>query len=263
MIATLALFLASAAAPNATLADAWQALAAGRTEQARLMADTAIERGEAGPMVDALLADIAFVSGRDVDAAARYARLAAADPANPLFAERSAIAALRSGDTQNAARLLSAAASFQSASWRVWNALGVECDRAHDWNGADAAYSRALQLSPDEAIILNNRGWSQMLQGHWTQAAVLLERAAIKSPTSPQIRNNLELVRSAIAPDLPAHSLRETDEQWAARLNDAGVAALLQNDHPRAIAAFSRAITARGKWYQRAANNLALAEATP
>lgn len=263
MIAVLALLLASSAVPGATLADARKALDAGRTQQARLMVDAAVARGEGGPFVDRLLADIAFVSGNDSEAEARYATLALANPAIALFAERSGIAALRSGDTQNATRLMSAASKFQYASWRVWNALGVGCDRAHDWKGADAAYSRALEISPDEATILNNRGWSQMLQGHLTKAAALLERAAIKSPTTARIRDNLELVRSAIARDLPAPRSRESDEQWAARLNDAGVAALLLNDRPRAIAAFTRAITARGSWYRRAANNLALAETAP
>ncbi len=263
MIVVLALLLASSATPDATLSDARQALAAGRTEQASLMVDAAVARGVNGPSVDGLLADIAFVSGHDADAAARYARLAAANPADALLAERSGIAALRSGDTKNAARLLSTASRFKNASWRVWNALGVTCDMARDWNGADAAYSRALALSPNEASILNNRGWSQILQGHWTQASVLLENAALQSPTTPRIRDNLQLLRSAIAQDLPARLSRETDEQWAARLNDAGVAAMLLHDRSRAIAAFSRAIAARGSWYQRAANNLAMAKAAP
>ena len=263
MIVVLTLLLASTVTPGVTLVDAQRALDAGRIEQASLMVDAAMARGVNGPLVDGLLADIAFVSRNDADAAARYARLAAAYPADALLAERSGIAALRSGDSQNAARLLSAASRFKNASWRVWNALGVTYDMARDWDAADAAYSRALALSPNEAAILNNHGWSHMLQGHWTQAVALLEGAALQSPTTPRIRDNLQLLRSAIAQDLPARLARETDEQWAARLNDAGVAAMLLHDRSRAIAAFSRAIAARGNWYQRAANNLAMAKAAP
>ena len=263
MIAALALLLATAELPVATLGDARQALDAGRIEQARLIVEGAVARGTAGRSVDTLLADIAFQSGHDADAAARYAKLAAADPADALFAERAGIAALRSGDTAAAVRLITNASRFTDASWRSWNALGVVGDMARNWRDADAAYARALALAPNEAAIVNNRGWSQMLRGHWREAGVLLERAAALSPANPRIRDNLQLVRSAIAQDLPARLPRESDEAWAARLNDAGVAALLLHDRTRAVAAFSRAIAARGRWYQRAANNLAAAEATP
>lgn len=263
MILALALSIASADLPVATLGDARQALAAGRVEQARLIVEAIVAKGTSGRPVEALLADLAYQSGQDADAAARYAKLAAADPANALFAERAGIAALRQGDTANATRLIINASHYSDASWRIWNALGVVGDMARDWPSADAAYAHALTLSPNEAAILNNRGWSQMLRGHWREAGVILEQAAAQSPTTPRIRDNLELVRSAIAQDLPARLPNEGDEAWAARLNDAGVAALLFHDRTRAIAAFSRAIAVRGSWYQRAASNLTSAEATP
>ena len=263
MIAALALLLVGAAPPGVTLGDAHQALAAGRIEQARLIVDNALANGATGRDVDALLADIAFATGNNADAAARYARLAAADPANALFAERSAIAALRSGDTRNAGRLIISAYRFPNASWRTWNALGVIGDMGCNWRAADTAYARALELAPNEPVVLNNRGWSQMLRGHWQEAAALLERAAVLATANSQIRNNLQLVRSAIAQDLPARLTHESDAEWAARLDDAGVAAMLLHDRPRAVAAFSRAIAARGSWYRRAANNLKVAQTAP
>ncbi|MEO5641465.1 MAG: hypothetical protein ABIQ98_06830 [Sphingomicrobium sp.] len=263
MIVALGLLLVTAELAVATLDDARHALAAGRIEQARLIVDRAVAKGTAGRSVDALIADIAFQSGHDSDAATRYAKLTAADPTNALFAERAGIAALRSGDSAAATRLLTSASRFPETSWRVWNALGVVGDRARNWAEADAAYARALAVAPNEAAIANNRGWSQMLRGHWHEADKLLERAVALSPTNPRIRDNLELVRSAINQDLPARLARESDENWAARLNDAGVAAMLLHDRSRAVAAFSRAIAARGSWYQRAANNLTAAEATP
>ncbi len=263
MIFALTLLFAAAELPVATLGDARQAVAAGRVEQARLIVEAIVAKGTSGRPVDALLADIAYQSGHDGDAAVRYAKLAAADPASALFAERAGIAALRQGATANATRLITTAARFPDASWRTWNALGVVGDMARDWPSADAAYAHALALSPNEAAIFNNRGWSQMLRGHWREAGVLLEKATAQSPTTSRIRENLELVRSAIAQELPARLPNEGDEAWAARLNDAGVAALLFHNRTRAIAAFSRAIVVRGSWYQRAASNLTWAEAAP
>ena len=46
------------------------------------------------------------------------------------------------------------------------------------------------------------------------------------------------------------------DQDWATRLNDAGVAAQIMGNRARAVAAFSQALEARGNWYDRAANNL-------
>lgn len=263
MIIAFALLLATAELPVATLDDARQALAAGRIEQARLIVEHSVAKGATGRAVDALLADIAFQSGDNGNAAARYVSLAVSEPTSALFAERAGIAALRSGDTASALRLIIAASRHSNASWRVWNALGVVGDRARNWTEADAAYARALALAPNEAVILNNRGWSLMLRGDWRAAALLIEQAAAITPMHTRVRDNLQLVRSAIAQNLPSRLPRESDHDWAARLNDAGVAALLLHDRTRAVAAFSRAIAARGSWYQRAANNLKTAEATP
>jgi hypothetical protein len=59
---------------------------------------------------------------------------------------------------------------------------------------------------------------------------------------------------------LPARRASESSEDYAARLNDAGVAALSRGDSRRARAAFAQAIEASGRWYARANTNLALIE---
>ena len=79
-------------------------------------------------------------------------------------------------------------------------------------------------------------------------------------PSSTRSRNNLELARAAIAEDLPQQRQDESDSDFAARLNDAGVAAAQRGQRAKAIAAFSRALAVRDKWFPRAANNLAAVE---
>ena len=88
----------------------------------------------------------------------------------------------------------------------------------------------------------------------------MLERAAAIDPKSRRIADNLELARAALAEDLPRRRARESNADWAARLNDAGVAAAIGGQHQRAVAAFSQALTASATWYERAANNLAAIE---
>ena len=85
------------------------------------------------------------------------------------------------------------------------------------------------------------------------------QRAASLDPQSARARHNLELVEVALAEDLPQRRSGESDQDYAARLNDAGVVARMQGTQAKAVAAFSRAIEARGKWYGRAARNLVLA----
>jgi hypothetical protein len=68
--------------------------------------------------------------------------------------------------------------------------------------------------------------------------------------------DNLELAQAGLSADLPRRRTGESNPDWAARLNDAGVAARLRGDEERAIAAFTQAMYANEQWYARAANNL-------
>ena len=248
-------------APSSSpLDEAARAITSGRLDQARLMIDLA----PSGPRTDRLRADLAFAARDDQEALRRYANLAAAAPSDLKLAERAGITALRANDAQRAAAYLTiATAGPAAASWQSWNGLAVLADRRGDWPAADAAYARAAALAPDEPGIANNRGWSLLLRGDWAGAEPLLAAAAARAPANARIANNLQVARAAIAAVLPARSPGEDDRHWAARLNDAGVAALLRHDRPRAIAAFSQAIAARDDWYQRAANNLTATTAAP
>ena len=137
----------------------------------------------------------------------------------------------------------------------------VAADLRGDWEVADLAYSRAQALKPDRAEAVNNLGWSLLLRGRWADALEQLERAAALNPKSKRIADNLDLARAAVSVDLPQRRPNESDSDWAARLNDAGVMARVRGDQQRAIAAFAQAIEARTQWFERAANNLALAQA--
>jgi len=256
-------FLAAAllaAEPAVSLGDAVQALQAGRLEQARLILDTAVKAGAQGEELNRLLADLAFKSGDHSGALARYEKLAALHPTEPLAFERAGITALRLGDLARASAALEAATALPGSSWRAWNARGALADQRHDWAEADLAYGQALELAPDAPEILNNRGWSLLLRGQWAEAVALLERAASLDPKSRRIAGNLELAMAATAENLPRRLAGESDADWAARLNDAGVMAAASGDRRRAIAAFAQAIEARSQWFERAANNLAVVQ---
>ncbi len=249
-------------APQISLSEAGRAIAAGRLDQAQQMLAVAVGVGAKGEPVDRLLADLHFARGDYGQALTLYRTLLAAHPDEALLLERGGIAALRLGQMTEATALLDRATRQAEAGWRAWNARGVAADRQGRWDEADAAYGRAAELDPARAEVPNNLGWSLMLRGRWTEALVAFERAAAINQDLPRLANNLELARAAVAADLPQRLSGESDEAFAARLNDAGVVAAASGQTKRAEAAFAQAIEVRSRWYARAADNLA-ALATP
>lgn len=251
------------AQPVPGLAEAAHAIEVGRLDQARTMINAAVAQGAHGDALDRTLAELAFAEGKYSTALPRYETLHLAHPAEARLAERAGLAALHLRQVAKAVFFLDKAIALPGASWRAWNARGVAADHGRDWTTADRCYARAAALAPKEGQVANNLGWSLLMRGEWEAAIQPLERAASLNPKSKRIADNLELARAAIAEELPQRRPSESDESWAARLNDAGVAAQLRGDRKRAIAAFSQALAARSIWFDRAANNLSIAEAKP
>ena len=259
MILLLVAASLAAAPPTepAPLHEAAHAIASGRLDQARIMISKAVEAGVQGPALDRLLADLAFESGDFAMALLRYEALLALSPGDPLLAEHIAIAAIHEGKADRAASAIALATASPAATWRAWNARGVLADQNGDWADADRSYAKA---SANHAEVLNNQAWSFLLRGRWHDALPLLEKAAAIEPNAARIANNLELARAAASQELPQRRAGESIDDWAIRLNDAGVIAGMRGNQNQAIAAFSRAILAREHWFERAANNLASAE---
>lgn len=243
-------------APAPTISDTAHAIAVGRLEQARLMIGTLVADGAKGPLIERLVADFDYASGKFAEAGARYRQLLTSSPGNSYLCERAGLSALKIGDLTQALPQIQCATAAPDATWRAWNARGVIADMRGDWTDADASFARAAELAPGEADVLNNRGWSQLMRGNWNDAEALFAQAVAAHPSSPRVANNLELARAALASELPQRMPGEDDRDWAERLNDAGVASEILGDRKKAIAAFTQALEASGTWYQRAANNL-------
>ncbi len=258
MLAALIAAALASAAPASGEID--RAIAMRRFDQARLMIAAAVKQGVSGAVIERPLATLAFAEGRDAEALARLTALLRASPDDALLLEQASIAAIRCGKTNEAASLAARATRQPAASWRAWNAQGVLADGRGDWAEADRAYAKAVALAPDQSEIANNLGWSKLLRGDWPGAADTLARAAAIDPKSDRIANNLDLARTGLAQDLPARRAGEMSTAYAARLNDAGVAAQSRGDLRRARAAFAQAIEASGRWYARADANLARIE---
>ncbi|MEQ7872911.1 hypothetical protein ABDK56_02760 [Sphingomonas sp. ASV193] len=257
----LALALAGASPATPGVADIESAIDGKRFDQARIMIGRLVATGDSGDALQKCLADLAFAEGRNADASARYAALLPRLRADVPMVERAAVAAYLAGDKGRAAATASIAQASPRAGWRTWNLLGVLADDGQRFDDADAAYARALDLAGDRAVVLNNIGWSHLLRGEWASAGKALDEAAALDPRSARIAANRDWVRTALAADLPVRAAGESDDSFARRLNDFGVAAELRGDTARARAAYAQAIEANGTWFARAASNLARVEA--
>ena len=240
-----------------SLAEAGRAIAAGRLDQARQILGVALAAGVKGEPVDRLLADLAYAGGDYHQALQIYRSLLAGHPDELLLLERAGISALRLAQTAEATSLLDRATRQPSAGWRAWNARAVAADRQSRWDEADASYARALDIDSSRAEVHNNMGWSLMLRGRWDEALTSFERAAAINSKLPRLASNLELARTALSADLPQRLTGESDDAYAARLNDAGVVAAAAGQDRKAQAAFAQAIEMRSRWYAKAAENLA------
>ena len=246
-------------AADPRIAEAEHAIAAGRLEQARLMAARLSAAGSTGPEMDRLLANLDFAGGNLDQAVARYELLLKGGLRDEQVCNNGAVAAVRLGHAQQGRSFADCAIEIAPQSAQAWNTRAVVADLMQDWATADASYARARALSPDRPDLVNNQGWSLLLRGHWADALPLLEEAAALDPRSDRVRNNLELAKAAMSSKLPQRASGELASDWSVRLNDAGVAARLLGDRTRAFAAFTQAIEAKPTWYARAWNNLRLA----
>lgn len=238
------------------VAGAEHAIQVNRLEQATVMVSRAVAAGASGPDMDRLLADLDFAKGKYSVALARYEALLKTHAADPSLLERAGIAALKLGEVERATSLLARATSSSRATWRSWNALGVASDMRSEWGKADECYAKAARLAPNEFEPINNQGWSLVLRGKWSASIPFFERAVALQPKSDRARDNLDLATAALAPQPPERRAGETDQSWAARLNDAGLAAAATGDKTRATAAFTQALEVSNTWYARAANNM-------
>ncbi len=255
-----ALIAAAVVASSVPSGEIDRAIAMRRFDQARMMIAAAVEAGATGATIERPLAALAFAAGRDEEALSRLTALLRTASDDVLLLEQATIAAIRCGKIDQAALFAERATLNPEASWRVWNAKGVLADAARDWPEADRAYARAEALAADRPEVANNLGWSRLLRGDWQGADQALARAAAMQPDVMRTANNLDLARMALAGELPRQGAGESAATYAARLNDAGVAARLRGQKARARAAFAQAIEASGHWYARASANLAQVE---
>ena len=132
-------------------------------------------------------------------------------------------------------------------------------DQDQDWEAADAAYDKAVEISGQPAPILNNWGVSQMARGDLKAAEETFERAISYDQRLFNAKNNLALTRGLQGEyTLPLVPL--TDEERAVLLNNLGIIAMRQDQEKIARGLFAAAVDAHPRHYAGAADKLAALE---
>lgn len=235
------------------------AVAAGRLTQARIMLGRLDIRTASGPRFDLLLGHYYLARHEDVLARESFKRALSAQP-NAAAATGAGIASLRLGELAEARKYLQAAVAADERDARAWGGLGLVGDATGDWKAAETAYSKALHISPDDPLILNNFGYSLMLQRRHAEALDLLGRAVKSATKEPAIRNNYRIALALSGDYAEAINQPDADFDLARQLNNAGYAAWLNRDIPAARALLARAIEAKPTHYGLAERNLAMVE---
>ena len=88
-----------------------------------------------------------------------------------------------------------------------WIGLGASYDQLHRFELADRAYAQALRLGGPSVPLLNNQGYSYLLQGDLVRAGVSFREALTLDPSNAVVLNNIRLLYGAHK-QLGAESLR-------------------------------------------------------
>lgn len=254
----------TAAAQEAPVSDhalIGQAIEAGRLTQARTMLANRIiaERGgeNDGTELDILSAQLALAERRDMQALAAFNDLYRRGVSDCRVQAGLGLSLMRQQEAGEALNHLRAATKACSKDWRTWNALGVALDLARDWRGSAEAYEAAFQLTDNHATIMNNYGFSLLLQRRFTEAGRLFAQAARAEPGNQRYVNNADIARAMAGEPLGRAGREDTDrETWARRLNNAGYASLLAGRTDEAKAYFSRSLHSSDNYFERASANL-------
>lgn len=113
--------------------------------------------------------------------------------------------ALEAGDAGKARRLLEQASPETTKDWRVLSALGVAEASAGQQAKAQGYFKKALALSPNNPVVLNNMGLSLILDSKVAEGEAMLRNASKGTGSEPRIGGNLALA-SALGKDGKAAS---------------------------------------------------------
>jgi Flp pilus assembly protein TadD len=194
--------------------------------------------------------------GRESDAMSRFLLASQSDELRARALQGLGLALIRIAGPHEAPRVnLEEAVSLDPTLWRAHNGLGQVYDSDRAWEKAEAAYSRAIELRPNNAILYNNFGMSYLLQKRYDIAAVKFRQALQVDPELVVARTNLRLSYGSQGKYVQALA-GVADKDLPDALNDVGFLAMVRGDFDAAEAYLTRALETSPSYHRKAAFNL-------
>jgi len=225
------------ASPSSDLPVIAAAIRAGRLIQAEIMLarlPTPTGADEVEAVADTR-GQFALATGESEEALRIFAALHAAKPERCEYGRDLGVAAARIGD----ARALDALrdASSRCATWQSGQTLGVILAQMRRWEESEQAFAQSLQLSPANAVALNNRAFARIEQARYDEALGDLRAALRAAPGDRRVVNNIDLVEGARGHAPRRRQGVDDDSAWASRLTLAAKGAIRagRTDFARAL----------------------------
>ena len=248
---------ASTKVSDAAIANIQRALDEQRYLDAGHLLDQVVIAGGDDPRITLLIGDLQLARGQYADALASFKEVEARTETRARSLQGQGIALSLLSRHDDAIAMLRRAVTEDPSAWRAWDALASEFDNRRDWTQAEAAYDHAISNSDSAAVVLNNRGFSRLLQNRLDDAVADLVLALQKKPDLAAARTNLRLAM-AMKGEYDRALAGESGHDDAGLLNNVGFAAMLRGDYPKAEELFTRAMAAKGEFYDRASANLVM-----
>jgi Flp pilus assembly protein TadD len=244
----------------AGVAEIKRAIAEQRLLDAGRMIDQAMLGGVKDARLSLLGGDLNLARGRYNVALTSYRMAEEAGDTRAQSLQGQGLALALLGRSTEAEAMLRRAVAADPKAWRAWNALGAASDTRGDWAPAEAAYEQAMASSGGAPQVLNNRGYSRLLQRRRDEAVADLVAALQKKPDMAEARTNLRLAL-AMGGDYERAISGASVGDRAALLNNAGFAAGMRGDYAKAEELLNEAVKVKTDYYARASENLKIVRA--
>ena len=232
------------------------AIAENRLDDAERMSDRMLLMDSSNLEARLLRGEVLLAKGRPNRAMAIFSGLQDLPEVSARARQGLGIAMLLADTPRPAVGHLKAAVEADPTLWRAWNALGSYYDTQGDWAEAIEAYDLALAEHPNDAMILNNRGFSYFMQGRLDEAVADIERALRLDPDLKPAQFNLRLAHAWSGRYVRALT-GVTDKDLPRVLNNIGYIAMMRGDLENAEAYLMRAMEVDPTFNETAWQNLA------
>jgi tetratricopeptide (TPR) repeat protein len=195
------------------------------------------------------------------EASAEFEEIIKNDRTYALAYEGRGRVALLKGNLSEAQNQFQQAIKINEELWQAYSFLGIIADRRQQFHEASEYYQRAIRINPKSSELFNNLGLSYALDGEYEKALQAYVLASEFGQNNQKVYGNMGIVLGKLHRYDEALEAFKMAGDEASAYNNLGCIYLAEKDYPKAISAFHKAMELNPKFFVKAKENLAHAEA--